>query len=89
MVGEVPVERLLQLADLGAQPHPGHLGQHLRVAVPGDQGGHSVAAGHPEDVRCDDGQLDLGFEQLLGPVLLRRTRGHQIDPGVEDDPRSR
>ena len=25
MVGEVPVERLLQLAHLRAQPHPGHL----------------------------------------------------------------
>jgi hypothetical protein len=50
MIGEVPVEGLLQPIDLAAHPCPCQLGQHLRVAFAGDQRGQHGPAGHPEDV---------------------------------------
>ena len=79
MIVEVPVERLLEPADLG--PHPGacQLRQHLRITFTGDQRGHHRPPGHPEDVGGDDGELDAGFEQLLDPVLLRGAHTDQID----------
>jgi hypothetical protein len=46
--------------------------RRLRVAFPGDQGGHHVPAGDPEDVRGHHGEFDAGvLQQLLHPVLLR------------------
>jgi hypothetical protein len=38
MGAEAPVEGLFQLRDLGAQPAPGQLGQHLGIAFTGHQG---------------------------------------------------
>jgi hypothetical protein len=72
VVGEPPDERLLQSGDLDAHPGPGQLGEHLGVALPGDQRGQHVPPGDPKDVRDDHGELDLGvLEQLFDPVLLR------------------
>ena len=79
MVGEVAGEGLLQLADLAAHPAPGQLRQHLGVALPGDQRGHHLPPGDPEQVAGHHRQLDLGvLEQLLGPLLLRGARLDQI-----------
>jgi hypothetical protein len=81
MVGEVPDERLLQHTDLGAHPGPGQLGQHPGIAFTGEQRGQHRPPGHPEHIRHDRGQLDLGvLEQLLHPLLLRGPRGDQIQP---------
>ena len=81
VVGEVPDERLLQHADLGAHPGPGQLSKHLRVALAGDQRGQHLPARDPEDVRDHRGQLDLGvLEQLLHPVLLGRAGVDQVQP---------
>ncbi len=67
-----PTNASSQVRDLGAHPGPGQLGQHLRVPLAGDQRGHHVPAGDPEDVAGHHRQLDLGvLQQLLHPVLLR------------------
>lgn len=79
MIGEVTGERLFQQQDLLAQGAPGQLGQHLRVAFPGDQRGHHVTAGGSEDVGGHHAELDLRvFEQLLGAVLPRGAGRHQV-----------
>jgi hypothetical protein len=39
------LQRLLQLGDLAAGAGAGQLGERLRVALPGDQVAHDVAAG--------------------------------------------
>ena len=41
------VQGVLQLGDLAAGPGAGQLGEHLRVALPGDQVIHDVPAGDP------------------------------------------
>lgn len=77
---EVPVERLLEQTDLGAQPGPRQLGEHLGIAFPGDQGGHHRAPGYPEHVGGHDGELDASIlEELLDPVLLRGPSADLID----------
>jgi hypothetical protein len=81
VVGEVAGERLLQLADLAAHPPPSQLRQHLGVTLPGDQRGHHLPPGDPEDVTGHHRQLDLGvLKQLLGPLLLRGAGLDQITP---------
>jgi len=81
VVAEPTGERLLQVGDLAAHPAPGELGEHLGVALPGDQRGQHVAAGDPEDVGDHDAELDLGvLEQLLDPVLLRGPRRDLVGP---------
>ena len=72
MIGEVAGERLFQHGDLLAHGAPGQLRQHLGVTLTGDQRGHHVPAGDPENVGDHHAQLDLGvLQQLLGPLLLR------------------
>jgi hypothetical protein len=79
MVGEIAGERLLQQGDLLAHAAPGQLGQHRGAALAGDQCGHHVPAGGPEDVADHHAQLDLGvLQQLLDPVLLRRAGRYQV-----------
>ncbi len=81
VVGEPAEERLLQVADLGTHPGPGHLRQHRRVTFAGDQGGHHRPTRDPEDVRGHDRELDLGIgQQLLHPVLLPGPLTDQVDP---------
>jgi hypothetical protein len=87
MRGEAPDECLVQLGQFGAHPRPRQLRQRLRVAFPGDQGGHHRPPGDPEDVRGDHGQLDAGvFEQLLHPVLLPTPFPDQVDPVAGEVP---
>ena len=38
MFVETPIERVGQLTDLGTHPTLGHVGQHRRVTLPGDEG---------------------------------------------------
>ena len=47
-----------QLADLAAGRGAGQMGQHLGVALPGDQAVHDVPAGHPVQVGQHGGDLD-------------------------------
>jgi hypothetical protein len=83
--GEETGERLLQRGDLAAHRCPRHLGQHLGVALAGDQRGQHLPAGDPEDVRGDHAQLDLGvFQQLLRPLLLRGAHRHQVSAVAGD-----
>ena len=72
MVGaEVPGERFLQVADLGAHPSLRQLREHLRVALPGDERLQHLPTRHPEHVGGDDRQFDLGvLQQLLRALLL-------------------
>ena len=71
VIGEVPGERLLQDAGLGAHVPVGQGGQLVRVALPGDQGIEHGPARGPEDVADHHRQLDLGvFEQFLGALLF-------------------
>jgi hypothetical protein len=63
VIGEVPGQRLLQDAGLGAHAPAGQGGQFVRVALPADQGGEHVPAGGTEDVADHRGQLDLGFSE--------------------------
>ena len=49
------LQRLFQLADLAAGRGAGQLGQHLGVALAGDQVVHDVPAGHPVQVGQDAG----------------------------------
>lgn len=72
MLIEVPAERFLEQANLGAHPGPRQLGEHLGIAFPGDQSGHHRPPGHPEHVRGHDRELDAGIlHQLVDSVLLR------------------
>ena len=81
MVGEPPGERLLQPGGLASHRPTGHVGQNLRVPLPGDQRGHHLPTGHPEDIAGHHRQLDLGvLQQLLDPLLLRRPGGDQVHP---------
>ena len=71
VVTEMPGERLLQDALLAAHGPAGQLGQHVRVALPGDQRVQHVPAGLAEDVADHARQLDLGvFQQLFGALLF-------------------
>jgi len=58
MVGEMPVQRLGQLGDLGPHSTFGQLGDHrrLRVALLVDQRLQHQPAGHPGDVGGHRGQ---------------------------------
>jgi len=47
VVAETAGERLLQVGDLAAHPAARELGEHLGVALPGDQRGQHVATGDP------------------------------------------
>jgi hypothetical protein len=68
---EVPGDRLLQDAQLGAHPALRQLREHLRVALPGDQRLQHLATRHPEHVADHCRQFDLGvFQQLLHTLLL-------------------
>jgi hypothetical protein len=68
---EVPGERLLQDAQRGAHPALGRLGEHLRVALPGDQRLQHLPTRHPEHVADHGRQFDLGvFQQLLHTLVL-------------------
>jgi hypothetical protein len=79
VLGEVAGEGLFQHGDLGAHAAPGQLREHLRVPLPGDQRCEHVAAGDPEDVGDDRADLDAGvFQELLGPLLLRRPGSDQV-----------
>jgi hypothetical protein len=60
VIGEVPGQRLLQDAGLGAHVLAGQASQLVRVALPADQGGEHVPAGGAEDVADYRGQFDLG-----------------------------
>jgi hypothetical protein len=69
--GEVPGERFLQGAGLGAHLPAGQPGQLARVGLPGDQGVEHGPAGGAEDVADHHRQLDLGvFEEFLGALLF-------------------
>ena len=74
MIVEVPVERLLEPADLG--PHPGacQLRQHLRITFTGDQRGHHRPPGHPEDVGGDDRELDAGVSSSFSTRFFSAVR---------------
>jgi hypothetical protein len=72
-------QRLFELADLAAGPGAGQLGQHLGVALPGDQVLHDVPAGHPVQVGDHGRQLDRSFSarffsRLRSSVRSRRYR---------------
>lgn len=59
VVPEPAPQRLAQLGDLLAQQHPlDQLGQHLGVALAGDQRGEHGPARHAKHVRGDGVQLD-------------------------------
>ena len=58
--------------DLVAQPALGQLGEHLGVALAGDQGGEHRPTRHAQHVGGDRVQLDAGILQgLLDPLALR------------------
>src|SRR4029077_914119 len=59
VIGEVPGERLLQDARLGAYVPAGQGGQLVRVGLPGDEGVQHGPAGLAEDVADHHRQLDL------------------------------
>jgi len=81
---------LFQLADLAAGRGAGEPGQHLGVALPGDQVVHDVPAGDPVQVSQDRGDLDRGrFQQLLRALLVPGPLLGQVPPvpGMQpDDP---
>ena len=85
---EGPVPRSEPAGCGGGQP-----GQHLRVALPGDQVVHDVPAGDPVQVSQDRGDLDCGrFQQLLRALLVPGPFFGQVPPvaGVQpDDPELR
>jgi hypothetical protein len=85
--------RLLQLADLAAGRGAGQLGQHLGVALSGDEVVHDVPAGNAVQVCQNRGDLDRGrFQQLLRALLLPGAFFGQVPPvaGVQpDDPELR
>jgi hypothetical protein len=51
MLAEAAAQRLAQLGQLGAQLALGQLGQHHRVALPGDQAGQHRPAQDPQHLR--------------------------------------
>ena len=69
VLAEPAGQRLGQRGDLRPQPPLGQIGQHGRVAFPGDQRLEHRPPRHAEDVGGDRGQLDPGvLEQLLQPL---------------------
>ena len=81
VVVEVPVQGLLQLADLPTHAGAGHLSKDLRVTLAGDHRFQHGPAGNTEDVAGHGGQFDLGvFEQLLQTLLLPGPVAHQGAP---------
>ena len=73
MLGEPPGERLLAARAILARIRPRAIwASTFGSRSPGDQRGHHLPAGDPEDVGGHHRQLDLGvFQQLLHPLLLR------------------
>src|SRR5665647_3465908 len=71
MVGEAPVQRLAQLTQLPTQLPFRQIGQHLGVALTGDQRFEHRPPGDAHDVGGDRGELDARvLEQLLQPLDL-------------------
>jgi hypothetical protein len=58
-------QRLAQLGELGPQPPPGQLSQHLGVAFPGHQGGQHRPARGAQHVGGDRVQLDPGVSRVF------------------------
>jgi hypothetical protein len=80
VVGEVPGQRLLQDAHLGAHLLAGEVGERARVALPSNERSEHVPPGGPEDVADHTGQFHLGvFQQFLGALLLP---GPLLDQGA-------
>jgi hypothetical protein len=72
VVAKPASQRLAELGELAAQPALGQLGQHLGVALPGDQGGQHRPTRHAQDVGGDRVELDAGVLQgLLDALTLR------------------
>jgi hypothetical protein len=71
VVAEAPAQRLPQRGDLAPQPALGQLGQHLGVALAGDQGGEHGPSGDAQHVGGDRVQLDPGvLKGLLDALAL-------------------
>jgi hypothetical protein len=80
VISEMPGQRRLQDADLGAHHAPRHLGEHCRIPLPGDQRAEHRPAGDSEDVADHRRQLQLGvLEQFLRSLLLA---GSFLDEGA-------
>jgi len=82
------LQGLLQPGDLAAGAGAGQPGQHLRVALAGDEVVHDVPAGDPVQVGDHARQLDRRrFQQLLGAALLPGALVGQVPPvaGVQPD----
>jgi hypothetical protein len=68
---EPPAQGLPQRGEPAPQPALGQLGQHLGVALAGDQGGEHRPPGHAQHVGGDRVQLDPGvLEGLLDALAL-------------------
>ena len=89
VVVEAAGQRLHQGGALAAHPPPGQLGQHLGVALPGDQRLQHGPPGDAHDVGGHRGQLDQGvLQQLLQPLHVPGAVGGQVgpQPGVVPQP---
>jgi hypothetical protein len=89
MVVEAAGEGLHQRGVLDAEPSSGQLGQHLGVALPGDQRLQHGPARDAEDVGGHRPKLDQGvLQQLLQPLLVAGAVGGQVgtQPGVVPQP---
>jgi hypothetical protein len=81
VVGKPPGQRLDELKSLDAHPSAGHVGQHHRVPLAGDQGGQHRPPGDPEQVRGHHVELGPGvLEQFLDALLRRGPHPNLVDP---------
>ena len=72
VIGEVPLERALDVVDLGRQPPMGQAGDLGEIQGPaGEKGLEQALARRPEHIGEDRAQLDVGvFEDLLDAVAF-------------------
>ena len=76
-----PVSASHQGGALAAHPASGQLGEHLGVALPGDQRLDHGPTGDAHDVGRHGGELDQGvLEQLLHPLLVPGAFLGQVGP---------
>jgi hypothetical protein len=79
MIGEVSLQRQLQLGDLAAQYPLGHLGQGPRVPFAADQGPQHRPPRLPQDVGGHRTQLDVRvLQDLVDAVGQPRLLARQL-----------